>query len=55
MGFLLTVTAAFVVWIVGWTITGGKGLDTFMITAAIVMVGVVGRGIILNLVVRRRS
>ncbi|HEX4107965.1 MAG TPA: hypothetical protein VHX88_07510 [Solirubrobacteraceae bacterium] len=55
MGFVLTVTAAFVIWIVGWTITGGKGLDCFLVTLAILLVGVGVRGMLLNLPGRFRS
>ena len=42
MGFLVSVTAAFVVWIVVWALTA-KGFDAFMITAAILVVGVTGK------------
>jgi hypothetical protein len=38
MGLILTVTAGMVVWIVLWSISD-KGLDTFLITLAIVLVG----------------
>jgi hypothetical protein len=51
MGFILTVTTAFVVWIVVWALTA-KGFDAFMITGAIVIVAVTIRGIWRNIVVR---
>jgi hypothetical protein len=38
MGFILTVTAGLVVWIVLWAL-GATGFDAFMLTAAIVLVG----------------
>jgi hypothetical protein len=38
MGFILTVTAGLVVWIVLWAL-GAKGFDAFMVTAAIIVVG----------------
>jgi hypothetical protein len=51
MGFILTVTAAFVTWIVVWALTA-KGFDSFMITGAIVIVAITIRGIWHNIVVR---
>lgn len=38
MGLILTVTAGLVVWVVLWAL-GSKGLDAFMLAAAIVLVG----------------
>jgi hypothetical protein len=38
MGFILTVTAGLITWIVLWAL-GAKGFDAFMVTAAIVVVG----------------
>jgi hypothetical protein len=38
MGFILTVTAGLIVWIVLWAL-GAKGFDAFMLTAAIIVVG----------------
>lgn len=38
MGFILTVTAGLVVWIVLWAI-GAKGIDAFLLATAIVLVG----------------
>ena len=38
MGLILTVTAGLLVWIVLWSISG-KGLDAFLIAAAIILVG----------------
>ena len=38
MGFILTVTAGLIVWIVLWAL-GAKGFDAFLITTAIVVVG----------------
>jgi hypothetical protein len=38
MGFILTVTAGLIVWVVLWAL-GAKGFDAFMLTAAIVLVG----------------
>ena len=38
MGLILTVTAGLVVWIVLWAL-GGKGFDSFMISAAIILAG----------------
>ncbi len=38
MGLILTVTAGLVVWIVLWSISD-KGLDAFLLTAAIALVG----------------
>jgi hypothetical protein len=38
MGFILTVTAGLIVWIVLWAL-GAKGFDAFMVTAAIIVVG----------------
>ncbi len=41
MGFILTVTAGLVVWIVLWAI-GLKGFDAFLLAAVIILVGHVG-------------
>jgi hypothetical protein len=38
MGFILTVTAGLIVWIVLWAL-GAKGFDAFLLTTAIVLVG----------------
>jgi hypothetical protein len=38
MGLVLTVTAGLIVWIVLWSLSD-KGLDAFLITCAIVLVG----------------
>ncbi len=38
MGFVLTVTAGLVVWIVLWAL-GAKGFDAFMLATAIILVG----------------
>ncbi len=38
MGLILTVTAGLIVWIVLWSLSG-KGLDAFLLTGAIVLVG----------------
>jgi hypothetical protein len=38
MGFILTVTAGLIVWVVLWAL-GAKGFDAFMLTTAIVLVG----------------
>jgi hypothetical protein len=38
MGLILTTTAAFIVWIVLWAL-GWKGLDAFLLTAVIVLIG----------------
>lgn len=38
MGFILTVTAGLIAWIVLWAL-GAKGFDAFMVTAAIIVVG----------------
>jgi hypothetical protein len=41
MGLIITVTAGLVVWIALWAIgaMSGKGFDSFMLTAAIIVVG----------------
>jgi hypothetical protein len=38
MGLILTATAGLVVWIVLWSL-GSKGLDAFLLAAAIILVG----------------
>jgi hypothetical protein len=38
MGLVLTVTAGLIVWIVFWAL-GTKGLDAFLLSAAIILVG----------------
>jgi hypothetical protein len=38
MGFVLTITAGLVAWIVLWAL-GAKGFDAFMLAAAVIMVG----------------
>jgi hypothetical protein len=38
MGFILTVTAGLVVWIVLWAL-GTKGFDSFLLATAIILVG----------------
>jgi hypothetical protein len=38
MGLILTVTAGLVVWIVLWAL-GAKGVDAFLLSTAIILVG----------------
>ena len=38
MGLVLTATAGLIVWIVLWAL-GSKGLDAFLLSAAIILVG----------------
>ncbi|HSZ13486.1 MAG TPA: hypothetical protein VK790_05580 [Solirubrobacteraceae bacterium] len=38
MGFIITVTAGLVVWIVLWAM-GTKGFDSFLLASAIILVG----------------
>ncbi len=38
MGFVLTVTAGLVIWIVLWAL-GAKGTDAFMLATVIILVG----------------
>ena len=38
MGFILTVTAGLIAWIVLWAL-GAKGFDAFLLTASIIIVG----------------
>jgi hypothetical protein len=38
MGFILTVTAGLIVWVVLWAL-GAKGFDAFLLAAAIILVG----------------
>jgi hypothetical protein len=38
MGFILTVTAGLVVWVVFWAL-GAKGLDAFLLATVIILVG----------------
>jgi hypothetical protein len=38
MGLILTVTAGLIVWIILWAL-GAKGLDAFMLAAAIILLG----------------
>jgi hypothetical protein len=38
MGFILTVTAGLIAWIVLWAL-GAKGFDAFLVTAAVIIVG----------------
>jgi hypothetical protein len=38
MGFILTVTAGLIAWIVLWAL-GAKGFDAFLVTAAVIVVG----------------
>ncbi len=38
MGFILTVTAGLIVWIVLWSL-GAKGFDAFMLATVIILVG----------------
>jgi len=42
MGFVLTITAGLVVWIVLWAL-GSSGLDGFLLAAAIILLGAVTR------------
>lgn len=38
MGFILTVTAGLIAWIVLWAL-GAKGFDAFLVTTAVIVVG----------------
>jgi len=38
MGFILTITAGLVVWIVLWAL-GSKGVDAFLLAAVIILIG----------------
>lgn len=38
MGFILTVTAGLIVWIVLWAL-GAKGFDAFMLATVIILIG----------------
>jgi hypothetical protein len=38
MGFIMTITAGLIVWIVLWAL-GSKGIDAFLLAAAIILVG----------------
>lgn len=42
MGFVFTVTAGLILWIVMWAL-GSKALDAFMITIVIVLLGATAR------------
>lgn len=42
MGFVLTVTAGLVLWIVLWAL-GSKAIDAFMLTTVIVLLGATAR------------
>jgi hypothetical protein len=42
MGFVLTVAAGLVAWIVLWAL-GAKGFDAFMVTTVIILVGATAR------------
>jgi hypothetical protein len=54
MGFVLTVTTGFVVWIVLWSI-GAKSFDAFMITTLIVVTGVTARMLLPHLPGKREQ
>jgi hypothetical protein len=38
MGFILTLTAGLVMWIVMWAV-GSKGIDAFLVATAIILIG----------------
>ncbi|MGA2453804.1 MAG: hypothetical protein ABSG93_09820 [Solirubrobacteraceae bacterium] len=38
MGFIMTITAGLIVWIVLWAL-GSKGIDAFLLAAVIILVG----------------
>lgn len=38
MGFILTVTAGLIIWIVLWAL-GAKGVDAFLLASVIILVG----------------
>lgn len=42
MGFVVTVTAGLILWIVMWAL-GSKALDAFMITIVIILLGATAR------------
>jgi hypothetical protein len=48
MGFVLTVTAGLVAWIVLWAL-GAKGFDAFMVTTVVILVGATARILLLHL------
>lgn len=45
MGFVFTVAAGLIVWIVLWAL-GAKGFDAFMITTLIVLLAATGRALV---------
>jgi hypothetical protein len=38
MGFILTLTAGLVIWIVMWAV-GSKGIDAFLVATAVILIG----------------
>ncbi len=38
MGFVLTLTAGLVIWIVMWAV-GAKGIDAFLLATAVILIG----------------
>jgi hypothetical protein len=48
MGFVLTVAAGLVAWIVLWSL-GAKGFDAFMVTIVVILVGATARILLLQL------
>jgi hypothetical protein len=48
MGFVLTVAAGLVAWIVLWSL-GAKGFDAFMVTIVVILVGATARILLLHL------
>jgi hypothetical protein len=48
MGFVLTVAAGLVAWIVLWSL-GAKGFDAFMVTIVVILVGATARTLLLHL------
>jgi hypothetical protein len=38
MGFVLTLTAGLVIWIVMWAV-GAKGIDAFLVATAVILIG----------------
>ncbi|HTD08123.1 MAG TPA: hypothetical protein VK680_04455 [Solirubrobacteraceae bacterium] len=38
MGFILTLTAGLVIWIVMWAV-GAKGIDAFLVATAVILIG----------------
>ena len=38
MGFIITLTAGLVIWIVMWAV-GSKGIDAFLVATAVILIG----------------